>query len=65
MTMMNPIKENGNRNKQKGELIMKYACLTENDQMFNEGVKQQILGKEQIRLGGTEEELQKIIAALD
>jgi uncharacterized protein YjbJ (UPF0337 family) len=63
--MMNPTKENGKWNKMKGELIMKYASLTENDQMFNEGVKQQMMGNEQIRLGGTEEELQKIIEALD
>jgi uncharacterized protein YjbJ (UPF0337 family) len=62
---MNPTKENGNLNKQKGELIMKYASLTENDQLFNEGAKQRIIGKEQIRFDRTEEELQKIIAALD
>ena len=63
--MMNPIKENGNWNKLKGELIMKYASLTENDQLFHEGERQCMIGKEQIRLGRTEEELQKIIAALD
>jgi uncharacterized protein YjbJ (UPF0337 family) len=63
--MMNPTKENGNWNKLKGELIMKYASLTENDQLFNEGAKQLMIGKEQIRLDRTQEELQKIIAGLD
>ena len=62
---MNATEEIGNWNKQKGELIQKYASLTENDQLFNEGDKQRIIGKEQIRLGKTAEELQKIITTLE
>jgi len=60
MTMMNTTEEKGNWNKQKGELIQKYASLTKNDQLFQEGEKQKIFGKEQIRLGKTEEELHRI-----
>jgi uncharacterized protein YjbJ (UPF0337 family) len=61
---MNETEESGNRNLQKGELKQKFAILTENDQLFHEGEKQKIVGKQQIRLGKTKEELQKIIADL-
>ena len=61
---MNETEESGILNKQKGELIQKFAALTEDDQLFHEGEKQKIVGKRQIRLGKTKEELQKIIAKL-
>ena len=61
---MNTIEEKGNWNEQKGKLEQKFAVLTENDQMFEEGRKKEILGKTQIRFGKTQEELQRIIAAL-
>ena len=61
---MNTTEVNGNWNKQKGELKQKFASLTENDLMFQEGEQEAIFGKLQIRLGKTEEELHKIIAAL-
>ena len=61
---MNSIEEEGNINKQRGRLEQKFAALTENDQMFEEGRKKEILGKTQIRFGKTKEELQRIIASL-
>lgn len=61
---MNTIEEKGNWNEQKGKLEQKFAVLTENDQMFEDGKKKEILGKIQIRFGKTKEELQRIIAAL-
>ena len=40
------------------------ANLTDNDLMFEEGKKDEMLGKLQIKLGKTKEELDKIIAGL-
>jgi len=49
--------------KQKGELMQKFAILTENDLIFEEGEKEEMFKKLRIRLGKTKEELKKIIAA--
>jgi uncharacterized protein YjbJ (UPF0337 family) len=61
---MNRIKVNGNWNEQKGILKQRFASLTENDLLFAEGKKDEMLGKLQIKLGKTREELHKIIEAL-
>ena len=54
----------GNWNEQKGKLKQKFAVLTDNDLLFEEGKKEEMLGKLQIKLGKTKEELSAIIAAL-
>ncbi len=54
----------GNWNKQKGKLIQKFAILTDDDLMLEEGKKDEMLGRLQIKPGKTKEELHKIIAAL-
>ncbi len=54
----------GNWNEQKGRLKQKFAILTDNDLMFVEGKKEEMLGKLQIKLGKTKEELHKIIASI-
>jgi uncharacterized protein YjbJ (UPF0337 family) len=54
----------GNWNEQKGKLKQKFAILTDNDLMFAEGKKDEMVGKLQIKLGKTKEELFKIIAEL-
>ncbi len=61
---MNPTEAKGNWNEQKGKLKRKFAILTDNDLMFEEGKKEEMLGKLQIKLGKTKEELHKIIAEL-
>jgi uncharacterized protein YjbJ (UPF0337 family) len=61
---MNTTEVKGNWNEQKGKLKQKYAILTDNDLMFAEGKKDEMLGKLQIKLGTTKEELFRIIAAL-
>jgi uncharacterized protein YjbJ (UPF0337 family) len=61
---MNTTEVKGNWNEQKGKLKQKFAILTDNDLMFAEGKKDEMLGKLQIKLGKTKEELFKIIAAL-
>ena len=61
---MNTIELKGNWNEQKGKLKQKFAVLTDNDLMFKEGEKEEMLGRLQFTLGKTKEELQKIIGAL-
>jgi uncharacterized protein YjbJ (UPF0337 family) len=61
---MNTIEAKGNWNEQKGKLKKKFGYLTDNDLMFKEGRKEEMLGKLQIKLGKTKDELVKLIAAL-
>jgi uncharacterized protein YjbJ (UPF0337 family) len=61
---MNPTEVKGNWNEQKGKLKQKFASLTDNDLMFEEGKKEEMLGKLQIKLGKTKQELHKIIETL-
>jgi uncharacterized protein YjbJ (UPF0337 family) len=61
---MNKTEIEGNWNEQKGKLKQKFAVLTDNDLMFEEGKKEEMFGKIQIKLGRTKEELHNIIAAL-
>lgn len=61
---MNTTELKGNWEEQKGKLKQKFAALTDNDLLFVEGKKDEMLGKLQIKLGKTKEELQKIIQAL-
>lgn len=62
--MMNSKEIKGTWNEQKGILKQKFAVLTDNDLMFKEGKRDEMLGKLQIKLGKTKEELDKIIAEL-
>lgn len=61
---MNNTEIKGNWNEQKGRLKQKFAFLTDNDLLFTEGKKEEMLGKIQIKLGKTKAELEAIIAAL-
>ena len=61
---MNTTEVKGNWNEQKGKLKQKFATLTDDDLMFAEGKKDEMIGKLQIKLGKSKEELDKIIAAL-
>ena len=61
---MNAIEVKGNWNEQKGKLKQKFAALTDNDLMFVEGKKDEMLGKLQTKLGKTKEELQKVMTGL-
>lgn len=61
---MNKTEENGSRHQQKGALKQKYAKLTEDDQLFQEGEEQETFGKIQVRLGKTQEDLFRIIDTL-
>ncbi len=61
---MNTTEIKGNWNEQKGKLKQKFANLTDNDLMFAEGKKDEMLGRLQIKLGKSKEELHEILSAL-
>ncbi|HSO88751.1 MAG TPA: CsbD family protein [Draconibacterium sp.] len=61
---MNTTEVKGNWNEQKGKLKQKFAVLTDNDLMYEEGKRDEMFGKLQIKLGKTREELNKIVDLL-
>jgi uncharacterized protein YjbJ (UPF0337 family) len=54
----------GSWNETKGILKQKFALLTDNDSLLVEGKHAEMLGRIQIKLGKTREEIQKLIAEL-
>ena len=62
--MTNPIELKGNWNETKGRLKQKYAILTDNDMLLAEGKQDELLGRLQVKLGVTKEEIHKIISQL-
>ena len=61
---MNSIELKGNWNELKGKLKQKFASLTEDDLLFAEGKKDEMLGRLQLKLGKSKEELLEIIKKL-
>ena len=61
---MNKIEAKGNWNEQKGKLKQKFAVLTDNDLMYEEGKRDEMYGRLQIKLGKSKEELNRIIREL-
>ncbi|MDO8365320.1 MAG: CsbD family protein [Saprospiraceae bacterium] len=61
---MNTTEVKGNWNEQKGKLKQKFAQLTDNDLMFAEGKKEEMMGRLQVKLGKSKEELHEIISGL-
>jgi uncharacterized protein YjbJ (UPF0337 family) len=61
---MNTTEMKGNWNEQKGKLKQKFAILTDDDLLLVEGKKDEMLGRIQVKLGKTKEELAEIIASL-
>lgn len=53
-----------NWNERKDKLKQKFGFLTDNDLMFEEGKKEVMLAKLQIKLGKTKEELIRIIGTI-
>jgi uncharacterized protein YjbJ (UPF0337 family) len=52
----------GNWNQFKGKLKEKYAELTDDDLLYEEGQEDQLIGKLQTRLGKTKAEIENEIA---
>jgi uncharacterized protein YjbJ (UPF0337 family) len=62
--MKNITELKGNWNETKGKLKQKFALLTDDDLLLVEGKQDELLGRLQIKLGKTKEELHKIISNL-
>ena len=61
---MDTVEIKGNWNEQKGKLKQKFAVLTDNDLLFEEGKKDELFGKLQKLLGKTREEMVAIFKNL-
>ena len=61
---MNTTELKGNWDEQKGKLKQKFATLTDDDLLFAEGKKDEMMGKLEQKLGKSKEELHKIITEL-
>jgi uncharacterized protein YjbJ (UPF0337 family) len=62
--MKNITELKGNWNETKGKLKQKFAMLTDNDLLLVEGKQDEMIGRLQIKMGKTKEEIHKIIADL-
>jgi uncharacterized protein YjbJ (UPF0337 family) len=54
----------GSWNETKGKLKQRFARLTDNDVLLIEGKHDELLGRLQVKLGKTKEEIHRIIAGL-
>nr|WP_294925089.1 CsbD family protein [uncultured Flavobacterium sp.] len=61
---MNNTEIKGNWNEFKGKLKQKYADLTDDDLLYEEGKEDEIYGKIQQKLGKTKEEWDEIVSNL-
>ena len=61
---MNTTEIEGAWNELKGKLKKKFATLTDNDLLYAEGKKDEMMGKLQIKLGKTKEEMHDVINGL-
>jgi uncharacterized protein YjbJ (UPF0337 family) len=62
--MKNLTEVKGDWNETKGKLKQKFALLTDSDVLLVEGKQEEVLGRLQIKLGKTKEEVQKLISEL-
>jgi len=61
---MNTTELKGNWHEQKGKLKQQFATLTDDDLAFEEGKKEEMMGRLQAKLGKTKEELHTLISKL-
>lgn len=62
--MKNLPEAEGKWNEIKGKLKQRFSMLTDNDLLFAEGKKEEMLGRLQSKLGITKAEVRKLIAEL-
>jgi uncharacterized protein YjbJ (UPF0337 family) len=62
--MKNTTELNGDWNQIKGKLKQKFSVLTDNDLLMVEGKKDELIGRLQVKLGKSKEEIRKLIAGL-
>ncbi|WP_394990423.1 CsbD family protein [Emticicia sp.] len=60
--MANLTELKGNWNETKGKLKQKFAMLTDDDLLFAEGKQDEMVGRLQVKLGKTKEEIHQLIA---
>jgi len=63
-TSSTSLKFKGNWNELKGKIKQKYANLTDNDLMYEEGKEDELLGRLQQKTGKTKQELKSWIDTL-
>ena len=61
---MNTTELKGNWDEQKAKLKQRFAILTDNDLLFAEGKKEEMMARIQQKIGKTKEELHKILSDL-
>jgi len=61
---MTKLEFKGTWNEVKGKLKQKYAGLTDDDLLFEEGKEEEMLGRIQQRVGETKEKVREVIADL-
>jgi len=61
---MNTLSLKGNWNEMKGKLKQKYANLTDDDLLFEEGKDEELLGRLQQKTGETKEKLREFLGKL-
>jgi uncharacterized protein YjbJ (UPF0337 family) len=61
---MNTTEIKGNWNELKGKLKKKYAILTDNDLLYEDGREDELFGRLQKKLGKSKSELKKILDEL-
>lgn len=62
---MNTAKSKAKLNEKKGKLKQKFANLTDDDLLLEEGRKQEIVGKHQLWIAHTQKEIDKMMSELD
>ncbi len=62
--MKNKTEFKGNWNETKGKLKQKFAKLTDDDLLLEEGKEDEMLGRLQVKLGKSKEEIHKLISKL-
>jgi uncharacterized protein YjbJ (UPF0337 family) len=62
--MANLTELKGNWNETKGKLKQQFAILTDDDLLLADGKQDELLGRLQIKLGKTKEEIHSLIAGL-
>lgn len=62
--MTNSTEIKGDWNIIKGKLKQKFALLTDSDVLLTEGKQDELIGRIQVKLGKTKEEVKKIISEL-
>lgn len=61
---MNKLEIKGTWNEAKGKLKQKYADLTDDDLLFEEGKEEELLGRLQKKTGQTKEQIRDAISKL-